>query len=60
MFLLMGCFVDGSQEAENIANVVKIDKNVMALCIGYYLVGPYKGTIAGTPYYVRYMTIVGF
>jgi hypothetical protein len=42
----MGCFVDGSQEAETMANVVKMLANVMALCIGIV--------------YVRYMTSGGF
>jgi hypothetical protein len=34
LILVMGCLVEGSQEAENIAKVVKMDKNVMARCIG--------------------------
>jgi hypothetical protein len=32
--LLMGGFVEGSQDAENMAKVVIIDKKVMVRCIG--------------------------
>jgi hypothetical protein len=33
----MGCFVDGAQEAQNIANVVKILGNDVAFGIGMYM-----------------------
>ena len=37
VFLWMGCFVDGAQEAQNIANVVKILGNDVAFGIGMYM-----------------------
>jgi hypothetical protein len=62
LLLLTGCLVDGSQAAENMVNVVTIEKMVMALCIdelfNFFLL--HKGRIAHTPYYVRYMTIDRF